>query len=133
MATKTGKKNQQVLLAKNNFARAAHFLVHLFAVVLHDYNVKRPETPWLHILGGNVECVPVQFFLTSAHFHLGSRKHFFIFSPPRKYFHVFIPNEIGLLFFISRSSSFSVILVIAGNDDESRKKDSALLFFYCSL
>ena len=28
----------------NNFARAAHFSVHFFAVVLHDYNVKRPET-----------------------------------------------------------------------------------------
>ena len=28
----------------NNFARSAHFSVHFFAVVLHDYNVKRPET-----------------------------------------------------------------------------------------
>ena len=25
-------------------ARAAHFFVHFFAVVLHDYNVKLPET-----------------------------------------------------------------------------------------
>ena len=29
---------------KNNFACAAHFFVHFFAVVLHDFNVKRPET-----------------------------------------------------------------------------------------
>ena len=29
---------------KSNFARAAHFFVHLFAAVLHDYNVKHPET-----------------------------------------------------------------------------------------
>ena len=30
---------------KRNFARAAHFFfVHFFAVVLHDYNVKLPET-----------------------------------------------------------------------------------------
>ena len=36
-----------------------------------------------------------------------------LFSPPRKYCHVFIANEIGLLFFISRSISFSVILVNA--------------------
>ena len=28
----------------NNFARAAHFFVHFFAVVLQDYNVKLPET-----------------------------------------------------------------------------------------
>ena len=26
------------------FARAEHFFVHFFAVVLHDYNVKLPET-----------------------------------------------------------------------------------------
>ena len=53
------------------------------------------------------------FLLTSAHFHLAGRQHFFIFSPPRKYCHVFIANEIGLLFLISRSISFSVILVNA--------------------
>ena len=29
---------------KNNFERAAHFFVHFFAVVLHDFNVKLPET-----------------------------------------------------------------------------------------
>ena len=28
----------------NNFSRAAHFFVHFFAVVLHDYTVKLPET-----------------------------------------------------------------------------------------
>ena len=28
----------------SNFARAAHFFVHFFPVVLHDYNVKLPET-----------------------------------------------------------------------------------------
>ena len=26
------------------------FFVHFFAVVWHDYNVKRPETSWLHVL-----------------------------------------------------------------------------------
>ena len=35
------RSNQQ----KSNFARAAHFFLHFFAVVLHDYNVKLPETP----------------------------------------------------------------------------------------
>ena len=29
---------------KSNFAGAANFFVHFFAVVLNDYNVKRPET-----------------------------------------------------------------------------------------
>ena len=42
--------------------------VHFFAVVLHDYNEKLPETSWLHVL-----CAPVHFFLAATHFHLGGR------------------------------------------------------------
>ena len=38
------KKTIGLISKKNNFARAAHFFVHFFAVVLHDYNVKLPET-----------------------------------------------------------------------------------------
>ena len=39
------KNNNRSNLQKGNFARAAHFFfVNLFAVVLHDYNVKLPET-----------------------------------------------------------------------------------------
>ena len=34
----------RALYHKSNFARAAHFFVHFFAVVLHDYNVKLLET-----------------------------------------------------------------------------------------
>ena len=44
------------------------FIVHFFAVVLHDYNKKLPETSWLHVL-----CAPVHFFWGAAHFHLGGR------------------------------------------------------------
>ena len=32
------------LISKITFARAAHFFGHFFAVVLHGYNVKLPET-----------------------------------------------------------------------------------------
>ena len=40
-----GQKPKIGLISKkNNFAHAAHFVVHFFAVVLHDHNVKRPET-----------------------------------------------------------------------------------------
>ena len=38
------KKSVGVTSKKNNFARTAHFFVHFFAVVLHDYNEKLPET-----------------------------------------------------------------------------------------
>ena len=43
---KTAKKKKTIgLISKqNNFAREAHFFVHFFAVVLHDDNVKLPET-----------------------------------------------------------------------------------------
>ena len=42
-ATKTAKK-KGLFSKTNNFARAAHFFVYFFAVVLHDDNVKLPET-----------------------------------------------------------------------------------------
>ena len=38
------KNNNIGLISKSDFARAAHFFVHFFAFVLHDYNVKLPET-----------------------------------------------------------------------------------------
>ena len=40
-----GEKTTIGLIGKKvNFAGAAHFFVHFFATVLHDYNVKLPET-----------------------------------------------------------------------------------------
>ena len=46
-----GQKPKIGLISKkNNFAHAAHFVVHFFAVVLHDQNVKLPEASWLHVL-----------------------------------------------------------------------------------
>ena len=44
---KNSRSNYQ---KKNNFAPAAHFFVHFFAVVLHDGNVRLPETSELHVL-----------------------------------------------------------------------------------
>ena len=56
------RSNQQ----KRNFARAAHFFcTHFFAVVLHDCNVKLPETSSYTFYGGNVGRVLVQLFFFS--------------------------------------------------------------------
>ena len=42
---KNGEKTTIGLIStKNNFPRAAHFFVHFFAIVLHDYNMKLPKT-----------------------------------------------------------------------------------------
>ena len=68
-----GEKTTIGLISKNNnFARAAHFFVHFFAVVLHDYNVKLPETSCYAFYEGNVVPVLVHFF-SLAHFHIGGR------------------------------------------------------------
>ena len=50
----TGKKNWPKQQNKYNFARtrAAQFLCNIFAVVLHDYNVKLLKTSQLHFLWG---------------------------------------------------------------------------------
>ena len=60
------KSNQQ----KSNFARAPHIFVLFFTVVLHDYNVKLPETSQLHFLWRKCTCSRSLFFFTTAHFHL---------------------------------------------------------------
>ena len=37
------------LISKKATWRAAHFFEHFFGAVLHDYNVKLPETSQLHV------------------------------------------------------------------------------------
>ena len=47
------EKTTRGLISKKTTLHVQHtFFVHLFAVVLHDYDykVKRPETSWLHVL-----------------------------------------------------------------------------------
>ena len=47
------KKTTIGLISKKATLDVQHTLfVHFFAVVLHDYNVKLPETSWLHVLCG---------------------------------------------------------------------------------
>ena len=73
------------------------FFVHFFAVVLHDYNVKLPETSWLHV------------FFTEAHFHLAlvaaSISHFV--TAATKFSCCSSNKNMSPLFFISRSKSLS--------------------------
>ena len=67
-----GEKTAIGLISKNTTLHVQHtFFVHFFAVALHDYNVKLPETYLSYtIFGGNVVRVLVHFFFTAAHFHL---------------------------------------------------------------
>ena len=60
-----GEKTRIGLISKKVTLHVQHtFLVHFFAVVLHDYNVKLPETSRLHVYGGNVVRVLVHFFFS---------------------------------------------------------------------
>ena len=95
------------------------------AIVFHDYNVKLPSYTFY---GGNVPCVPVRFFFSLPLIFILvaagiSRCHYiktFMFSFQR---------NSSPLFFISRSSSFSVIHVSVDIKILSRKTDSALFFW----
>ena len=105
-----GKKKLIGLISKqNNFVRAAHFFVHFFAVVLHDYNVK-PHSK-LHGLE-KVVCAHQKFCCLCSCFHFFFHCHsvspcwpLFIFSPAAT---MKFPCCLSLFRFISRSSSFSV-------------------------
>ena len=84
---KTGEKQQQVL-SKNTLHVQHTFFVHFFAVALHDYNVKRPETSQLHVLWRKCcMCSRSLFFIA-----------FLILSPPL--------HKIFMLFFEQKNVSF---------------------------
>ena len=103
------KKQQSVLFARKQFARAAHAFLHFFAVVLHDYNVKLPETSWLPVKWRKCcTCTCSMFFLffTSLMFTQVevSISHFLTAATK---FHVVPPTKnVSFAFCISRSSSF---------------------------
>ena len=90
-----------------------------------DYNVKFPSCTFYR---GNVPCVPVRFFFSLpliftlvtagiSHCHY------------TKTFMFFFQRNSSPLFFISRSSSFSVIHISVDIKILSRKTDSALFFW----
>ena len=60
------KKTIGLISKKNNFARAAHFFVHFFAVVLHDHNVKLPETSQLNFLWRKCRTCYCSLFFTRS-------------------------------------------------------------------
>ena len=100
--------------------------MHFFAVVLHEDNVKLPETSELHVLwrkccmwSCSLFWLPLIFTLVAS-----SISHFLTAAIK---FSCYSSNEIGLLcFFISGSSSFFLSTQIK-TLKLSRKKESALL------
>ena len=74
-----GEKTTVALISKKATLHVHHtFLVHFFAFVLHDYNVKLPETLWR-----KCRTCSCSLFFTAALFHLSGRYHFSF--PHRRY------------------------------------------------
>ena len=124
---------------KKNFTHAAHFfvfLVHFFAVVLHDHNLKLSSYTFYgkkcRMCSPKILLLVFQFrifFLTAVHFYLAgfslltaSISH--LFNRRYKIFMLFFLQN-SCAFFISRSSSFSLIHVSVDIKTKSNKK----LFF----
>ena len=103
-----GQKPKIGLISKkNNFAHAAHFVVHFFAVVLHDQNVKLPEASWLHVLWRKCRPCCCSLFCHRRSFSPRWPLAFLIFSPPLQNLMLILQQKMSPLFFLSRSSSFS--------------------------
>ena len=95
------KNNNRSNQQKSNFARAAHFFVHFFAVVLHDHDVKRPET----FLWRKCRTCSRFFHCRSFSPCIGGRQHFSFCHRRNKIFMLFFKQKMSPLFFISRSRS----------------------------
>ena len=94
---------------KKNFARAAHFFIHFFAVVLHDHNVKLGQKlPSYTFCGANVVCVPVAYFSLPLIFTLvaASISHFLTAAIE---FSRYSSSKIGLLCFLSLALALSLL------------------------
>ena len=117
-----GEKTTIGLISKKATLHVQHtFFVHFFAFVLHDYNVKLPETLWRKCR----TCSCSLFF----HCHSCSPQWplaFLISSPPLQIFMLFFQQKMSPLFFTSRSTELSVALFLI----ELRWPMSYFLFLY---
>ena len=58
------------------------FFVHFLAVVLHDYNVKRPETSWFSRFMEEMWYMFLFTFSTAAYFFIAPLKNSSLFGDP---------------------------------------------------
>ena len=97
-----GEKTTICLISKKaTFTRAVNFFVYFIAVDLHDYNVKLPETSWLHVLcrkRRTCSCFP---FFHCRSFSPWWPLAFLFFSPLLQNFMLFLQQKVSPLFFLS--------------------------------
>ena len=102
------------LISKKETLHVQHtFFVHFFAIVLHDFNVKLPETSQLHVLWRKCRTCSCSLFFHRRSFSPRWPLAFLIFSPPLRNFHVVLIKKCLLCFFISRSSPLSLFFLLS--------------------
>ena len=107
-----GEKTTCLLISKTATLHVKHtFFVHFFAVVLHDYNEKLPET--LHVLWRKCRACSCSLFFHCCSFSPTWPLAFLILSPQLQNFMLFLQQKMSPLFFLSRSSSFSRLASLA--------------------
>ena len=96
-----GEKTKIGLISKKATLHVQHtFFVHFFAVVLHDYNVKLPETSWLHVLWRKCRTCSCSLFFHCRSFSPSWPLAVLIFSPPLQNFMLFLQQKMSPLFFL---------------------------------
>ena len=106
------------------------FFVHFFIVVLHDYNVKLPETSQLHVLWRKCRTFSRSLFYHCRSFSpcIGGRQHFSFCYRRYKIFMLFFqPKHVSFVFYLSLQISVTLFLV------ELRWPAAYFLFFCVPL
>ena len=110
LGNENGEKNSnRSYLQENNLHVQHTFFYIFFAVVLHDYNVKLPETSWLPVKWRKCctcTCSIFFFVFHVAHVYSGGSKHFSFSHRCNKISCCSSNNKCFLCFFLSLSSSF---------------------------
>ena len=114
MLSGEGNDGERGLISKKkkNFARAAHFFCHFFAVVLHDYNAKLREFFFFFM-----EKTSYAFSFTFFHCRsfspcIGGRQHFSFCHGRYKIFMLFFQQKnVSFVFYLSLQISVALFLV----------------------
>ena len=110
-----GEKTTIGLISKKATLHVQHtFFVHFFAVVLHDYNVKLPETSWLLVLYmEEMSYVFLFIFFTLPLIFILVAASILSLPPPLQNFNVVLPTKkMFPLSFIARSISSCMSLIL---------------------
>ena len=105
------------------------FVVHFFAVVLHDYNVASRNFLVTRFMEEMFYVFLFTFLFPATHFHLGGRQHFSFSYRRYKIFMLFLRRNWSPLFFYL-SLALSLLSTSVQTLKLSRKNQSALLLLF---